>query len=236
MYTYQWGLKAKGSRPAVFKWAKFAWTFFYCVMRKQIRIPACVQNNYHVNYKTPSSKTSTLIISLYIILKYRGHGWIGVVTSMTESRNTYRMLTGKSFGSLCFEYRVQDNNVMRLILRIDGGSKETGLVANGSCISFFGFCYCNVGWLLSMSMGWHYVSELRPPVLISFPQMIGYMSMQNRGGMILTETFDPGEKPFPIPLFPPQIPRELTQGTTRASATSGRRLTAWAMAGPMLVS
>jgi hypothetical protein len=24
MYTYQWGLKAKGSRPAVFKWAKFA--------------------------------------------------------------------------------------------------------------------------------------------------------------------------------------------------------------------
>jgi hypothetical protein len=172
MYTYQWGLKAKGSRPAILKWAKFAWTFFCCVMRKQIRILACVQNNYHVNYKTPSSKTSTLIISLYTILKYRGLWWIGVVTSMTESRNTYRMLTGKSFGSLCFEYRVQDNNVMRLILRIDGGSKETGLVANGSCISFFGFCYYNVGWLLSMSMGWHYVSELRPPVRLLFPQII----------------------------------------------------------------
>jgi hypothetical protein len=37
-----------------------------------------------------------------------------------------------------------------------------------------------------------------------------------------------GEKPFPVPLRPPQIPHELT----RASAVRGRRLTAWAMARP----
>jgi hypothetical protein len=41
-----------------------------------------------------------------------------------------------------------------------------------------------------------------------------------------------GEKPVPVPLFPPQIPHGLTRDQTRASAVGGRRLTAWAMAQP----
>jgi hypothetical protein len=38
-----------------------------------------------------------------------------------------------------------------------------------------------------------------------------------------------GENPVPMPLCPPQI----VYGLTRASAVRGRRLTAWAMAGPV---
>jgi hypothetical protein len=41
-----------------------------------------------------------------------------------------------------------------------------------------------------------------------------------------------GEKPVPVPLYPPQIPHELTRDRTRASPVGGRRLTAWAMARP----
>jgi hypothetical protein len=44
-----------------------------------------------------------------------------------------------------------------------------------------------------------------------------------------------GEKPVPVPLFPPKIPHVLTRDRTRASTVGGRRLTAWAMARPMLV-
>jgi hypothetical protein len=43
-----------------------------------------------------------------------------------------------------------------------------------------------------------------------------------------------GEKPFPVPLCPPQIPHGLTWDRTRASAVEGRRLTAWAMARPFV--
>jgi hypothetical protein len=39
-----------------------------------------------------------------------------------------------------------------------------------------------------------------------------------------------GEKPVPVILCPPQIPRGLTLDRTRASAVGGRRLTAWTMA------
>ena len=34
-----------------------------------------------------------------------------------------------------------------------------------------------------------------------------------------------GEKPVPLPLFPPQIPPGLTRDHTRASAVRGRRIT-----------
>jgi hypothetical protein len=43
-----------------------------------------------------------------------------------------------------------------------------------------------------------------------------------------------GEKPVPVPLCPPQIPHWLTRDRTRAAAVEGRRLTAWAMARPLL--
>jgi hypothetical protein len=42
----------------------------------------------------------------------------------------------------------------------------------------------------------------------------------------------PREKPVPVPLRPPWIPRGLTRDRTRASTVRGRRLTAWAMTRP----
>jgi hypothetical protein len=42
-----------------------------------------------------------------------------------------------------------------------------------------------------------------------------------------------GEKPVPVPLFPPQITHGPTRNRTRASALRGRRLTARAMARPL---
>jgi hypothetical protein len=41
-----------------------------------------------------------------------------------------------------------------------------------------------------------------------------------------------GEKPVPVSLCPPQIPRAPTRDLTRSSAVRGRRLTAWAIAQP----
>jgi hypothetical protein len=41
-------------------------------------------------------------------------------------------------------------------------------------------------------------------------------------------------KPAPVPLCPPQIPRELTLARIRASAVGSRRLTAWAMVWPFV--
>jgi hypothetical protein len=43
-----------------------------------------------------------------------------------------------------------------------------------------------------------------------------------------------GEKPVPVPLCPPQIPHGLTRDRNRASAVGDRRLTAWAMARPLI--
>jgi hypothetical protein len=60
-----------------------------------------------------------------------------------------------------------------------------------------------------------------------------YMGVESNGGMILTgETGQFGEKPVPVPLYPPQIPYGLTRARTRTYALRGRRLTAWAMARP----
>jgi hypothetical protein len=42
-----------------------------------------------------------------------------------------------------------------------------------------------------------------------------------------------GGKHVPVPLCPPQIPHGLTRDRTRASAVSGRQLTAWALAWPL---
>jgi hypothetical protein len=44
-----------------------------------------------------------------------------------------------------------------------------------------------------------------------------------------------GEKPTPVPLFPPQIPHDLTCARIWAAAVGSRRLTAWAMARPSIL-
>jgi hypothetical protein len=41
-------------------------------------------------------------------------------------------------------------------------------------------------------------------------------------------------KPAPVPLCPPQIPHDVTQARNRTPAVGSRRLTAWAMARPVL--
>jgi hypothetical protein len=50
------------------------------------------------------------------------------------------------------------------------------------------------------------------------------------------KTEELGEKPVPVPLCPPQISHGLTRDRTRTSAVGGRRLTAWAMARPTVVT
>jgi hypothetical protein len=61
------------------------------------------------------------------------------------------------------------------------------------------------------------------------------MSLESDGGMIYWQgkTEEPGEKPVPVPLCPPQITHWLTRARIRASAVRGRRITTtWAMARP----
>jgi hypothetical protein len=60
--------------------------------------------------------------------------------------------------------------------------------------------------------------------------------VESDGGMIYWQgkTEELGNKPVPVPLCPLQIPHGLNRARTRASAVKGRRLTAWAMARPML--
>jgi hypothetical protein len=42
-------------------------------------------------------------------------------------------------------------------------------------------------------------------------------------------------KPAPVPLFPSQIPHDLTWDRTRAATVGSQRLTAWAVALPLLL-
>jgi hypothetical protein len=65
-----------------------------------------------------------------------------------------------------------------------------------------------------------YVSELRLPTgLLFIRQMIH--GMESHGGTMLT-----GEQKVPLPHSPPQIPRGLNWGRSRASEARWRRLTA----------
>jgi hypothetical protein len=86
-----------------------------------------------------------------------------------------------------------------------------------------------------MSIGWDYVSELRPPKgVLFFPQMI-----YEYGALVewywQGKPEKRGEKPVPVPLCPPQISRGLSRARTRASAVGGRQQTVWAMARPEIL-
>jgi hypothetical protein len=66
----------------------------------------------------------------------------------------------------------------------------------------------------------------------AFPRW--YEFGERRWNDILTgKTEELGDKPVPVPLYPPQIPHGLTWARTRASAVRSRRLTTWAMARPL---
>jgi hypothetical protein len=80
-----------------------------------------------------------------------------------------------------------------------------------------------------MSMGWDYVSELRPATgLLFIPQIIYEYGEPRWNDTDRGKPKNSREKPVPVPLCPPQIPHGLTQ----ASAVRDRWLTAWAMALP----
>jgi hypothetical protein len=82
--------------------------------------------------------------------------------------------------------------------------------------------------LLFISMGWGYVSELRPATGLFFiPRMI--YGFESHDEMIKTgENWKLGEKLVSMPLYLSQIPHELK----RALAVRDRRLTAWAITRP----
>jgi hypothetical protein len=62
-----------------------------------------------------------------------------------------------------------------------------------------------------------------------------YVSMDSRGGMILSgETEYLGEKLVPVPLCP-QIPHGITRARTPSSAVRSQQLTTWAMARPISI-
>jgi hypothetical protein len=65
-------------------------------------------------------------------------------------------------------------------------------------------------------------------VLLYQPRMIDDDDYGAVGGMRIAR----GNRSAPVPLFPPQIPRDLTWDRTRAAAVGSQRLTAWAMARP----
>jgi hypothetical protein len=91
-------------------------------------------------------------------------------------------------------------------------------------------------WVILFSFRWgETVSELRPLTdLLFFPQLMMYeygtlVEWWHWQGKI--EKL--GEKPVPLPLFPPQIPHGMTRARSRDSVVGGRRLTVWTMARPI---
>jgi hypothetical protein len=87
--------------------------------------------------------------------------------------------------------------------------------------------------LLFMSVGWDYVSELRPANGILFiPRWC--MNMESDGGIIMTgeNRRTRVDRPVRVSLFHHK-PTCTDKARTRASAVKARRLTAWVMARPV---
>jgi hypothetical protein len=97
-------------------------------------------------------------------------------------------------------------------------------------------CVCVCVFFLFLGVRWDGVHLVRRPLigLLYQPRMIHDDEYGAVGGMrIGRENRSTRRKPTPVPLYPPQIPHDLTWARTRAAAVGSRRLTAWAMARPM---
>jgi hypothetical protein len=69
--------------------------------------------------------------------------------------------------------------------------------------------------------------------LLYQPRMIDYVDYGAVGAMRMGRgNRSTRRKPAPVPLWPPQIPHDLTSDRTRAAAVGSQQLTAWAMARP----
>jgi hypothetical protein len=89
-----------------------------------------------------------------------------------------------------------------------------------------------------MSMGWDYVSKLRPPTgRLFIPHVIyeygehGRMRVYWQG-----KTEEERGRPVPVPLSPSQIQHWLKRLRTQVSAVGGGRLSLWAMARPKIMT
>jgi hypothetical protein len=89
-------------------------------------------------------------------------------------------------------------------------------------------------FLLIISVGWDYVSELQPPTSLLFiPKMI-WVWRATAEWYWHGKTTHLGEKPVSVPLCPAHIQHALTRARTRVSAVRGRRLNAWAIVRPYI--
>jgi hypothetical protein len=88
---------------------------------------------------------------------------------------------------------------------------------------------------LFMSMGWDYISDLWPQTGLLFISRTIYEYGQPWWNDIdRWKNEELREKPIPVPLRPPPSPHGLTWAWTQASAVKGQRVSAWAMARPVL--
>jgi hypothetical protein len=86
-----------------------------------------------------------------------------------------------------------------------------------------------------MSMGWDYISELWPQTgLLFISRTIYEYGLPRWNDIDRWKNEELREKPVPVPLRPPQSPHGLTWAWTQASAVKGWRVSAWAMARPVL--
>jgi hypothetical protein len=130
--------------------------------------------------------------------------------------------------------------IQRHLLTLPTWATISVLHQNSTRVNSFHYCYMtnlNITsirmffpwrWGGSSTLAWMptYVSILRIPQMVWVWRATVEWYWQGT-------TEELGEKPFPVPLCPPQIPHGLTWARTRASAVTGRRLTAWAMARPI---
>jgi hypothetical protein len=94
-----------------------------------------------------------------------------------------------------------------------------------------GLIICRLLFFLFLGVGWDWVHLVRQPQfdLLYQPQMIDDECGAVGGMRIVGGNRSTRRKPAPGPLYPPQIPHNLTWARNQAAAVGSRRLTAWAM-------
>jgi hypothetical protein len=86
--------------------------------------------------------------------------------------------------------------------------------------------------LLGLSATEPTISEATTGHLYQHRMTMDYDECGAVGGMLSRGNRSTRRKPAPLPLYPPQIPHDLTRARTRAAAVESRWLTIWATARP----
>jgi hypothetical protein len=118
-------------------------------------------------------------------------------------------------------HMVQDRNLWRAIMNIALNLPPKLVNSLPQKRVWHTTCWCSCRWDEAVSLNCGHKGSY-----CSSPRWC--MSMESHGEMILTrKTEELEEIPVLVPLYPPQISRQLTRARTRASAVRGRRLTVW---------